>query len=60
MKKHYMQKGQGIITSKDGMEIATWKGYRIERYNGRNRTRTDRGSVFFKTSPNGKLVFLYK
>jgi hypothetical protein len=54
--KVFYAEGQGIITSKDGTEITTWKGYGIGRYNGRNRT--DRGSVFFKTSSNGKLEFL--
>ena len=44
-RKTFHAEGQGIITSKDGGEIATWKGYGIGRYNGRNRT--DRGSVFF-------------
>ena len=54
--KAFYAEGQGIIISRDGTEIATWKGYGIGRYNGRNRT--DRGSVFFKTSANGKLAFL--
>jgi hypothetical protein len=36
--------------------MATWKGYGIGRYNGRNRT--ERSSVIFKTSENGKLAFL--
>jgi hypothetical protein len=44
-----------VILTKDG-EMATWKGYGIGHYNGRNRT--DKGSVFFKTSTNGKLAFL--
>jgi hypothetical protein len=54
--KTFSAEGQGIILTKDG-EMATWKGYGIGRYNGRNRA--DRGSVFFKTSTtNGKLAFL--
>jgi hypothetical protein len=52
--KIFDAEGQGVILTKDG-EMATWKGYVIGRYNGRNRT--DRGSVFFKAS-NGKLAFL--
>ena len=36
--------------------MATWKGYGIGCYNGRNRT--DRSSVFFKTMSTGKLAFL--
>ena len=54
--KVFYAEGQGVISTKDGTKIATWKGYGIGRYNGRNRT--DRGSVFFKTSANGKLKFL--
>jgi hypothetical protein len=53
--KVFYAEGQGVISTKDG-EMATWKGYGIGRYNGRNRT--DRGSVFFKTSAKGKLAFL--
>jgi hypothetical protein len=53
--KVFYAEGQGVISTKDG-EMATWKGYGIGRYNGHNRT--DRGSVFFKTSANGKLAFL--
>jgi hypothetical protein len=53
--KTFCAEGQGVILTKDG-EMATWKGYGIGRYNGRNRT--DKGSVFFKTSTNGKLSFL--
>jgi hypothetical protein len=54
--KVFYAEGQGVISTKDGIEMATWKGYGIGRYNGRNRT--DRGSVFFKASANGKLAFL--
>ena len=53
--KTFYAEGQGVILTKDG-EMATWKGYGIGHYNGRNRT--DKGSVFFKTSTNGKLAFL--
>ena len=53
--KTFCAEGQAVILTKDG-EMATWKGYGIGRYNGRNRT--DKGSVFFKTSTNGKLAFL--
>ena len=45
--KTFDAEDQGVILTKDG-EMATWKGYGIGRYNGRNRT--DRGSVFFKAS----------
>ena len=53
--KTFHADGQGIISTKDG-DIPTWKGYGIGRYNGHNRT--DKGSVFFKTSTNGKLALL--
>ena len=53
--KTFCAEGQGVILTKDG-EMATWKGYGIGRYSGGNRT--DKGSVFFKTSTNGKLSFL--
>jgi hypothetical protein len=54
--KVFYAEGQGVILTKDG-EMATWKGYGIGRYNGRNRI--DRGSVFCKaSSTNGKLAFL--
>ncbi|MGE5633838.1 MAG: hypothetical protein ACM3VV_01270 [Deltaproteobacteria bacterium] len=52
----FYAEGQGIILTKEGREIATWKGYGIGRYNGRNRT--DKGSVFFKAFEDGKLAFL--
>jgi hypothetical protein len=54
-RKTFYAEGKGVISTKYG-EIATWKGYGIGRYNGRNRT--DRGSVFFKGSRNGKLSLL--
>ena len=52
--KTFYAEGQGVILTRDE-EIATWKGYGIGKYNGRNRT--DKGSVFFKISANGKLTF---
>jgi hypothetical protein len=54
--KVFYAEGQGVVQTKDGGEMATWKGYGIGRYNGRKRT--DKGSVFFKASANGKLAFL--
>ncbi len=50
--KTFCAEGQGVILTKYG-EMATWKGYRIGRYNGRNRT--DKGSVFFRASTNGNF-----
>ena len=37
--KVFYAEGQDVISTKEG-EMATWKGYGIGRYNGRNRTRT--------------------
>jgi hypothetical protein len=54
-RKTFYAEGKGVISPKYG-EIATWKGYGIGHYNGHNRT--DRDSVFFKSSTNGKLSFL--
>lgn len=50
------EEGQGVITSKDGKQIATWEGYGIGRSQGSKRI--DRGSVFFKSSANRELAFL--
>ena len=50
--------GQGIImTKEDGSsETATWTGQGIAHYSG--QTRRDVGSIFCRTSSNGKLAFL--
>jgi hypothetical protein len=50
--------GQGVImTKEDGNgEIATWTGQGIAHYTG--QTRRDVGSIFCRTSSNGKLAFL--
>jgi hypothetical protein len=54
--------GQGVVTTKDGQEMATWTGQGIGKSTG-GRSRFH-GSIFFKTSPKtqfpsgGKLLFL--
>ncbi|MDR4512317.1 MAG: hypothetical protein MRJ93_11515 [Nitrososphaeraceae archaeon] len=48
---------QGIITTKDLMDTATCKAYGIGRYSESGKT-TFRATMFFKTTPNGKLSFL--
>jgi hypothetical protein len=48
--------GQGVVTTKDGQEMASWTGQGIGKTTGeRNRFH---GSIFFKTSSTGKLSFL--
>ena len=52
--------GQGIITTKDGEDTATFRGYRIGTSKGQISV-SFRGSVFYKSSSsstNGKLSFL--
>jgi hypothetical protein len=50
--------GQGIITTKDGQDTATFRGYGIGHIKGGVRA-SFRGSVFYKTSStNGRLSFL--
>jgi hypothetical protein len=52
--------GQGIITTKDGKEMATWTGQGIGRFTGPGKV-SFRGSLFLKTpltSEGGKLSYL--
>jgi hypothetical protein len=54
--------GQGIITTKDGEDTATFRGYGIGTSKGQISV-SFRGSVFYKSSStstngNGKLAFL--
>lgn len=52
--------GQGIITTKDGEDTATFRGYGIGTSKGAVSV-SFRGSVFYKSSSlstNGKLAFL--
>jgi len=49
--------GQGIITTKDGQDTATFRGYGIGTSKGQVIV-SFRGSVIYKSSTNGKLSFL--
>jgi hypothetical protein len=48
--------GQGVINTKDGSEMATWTGQGIGRFTSQGKMRFI-GSIFFRTSSNGKLAF---
>lgn len=48
--------GQGVVTAKDGSEMATWTGQGIGRFTSQGKIRFI-GSIFFRTSSNGKLAF---
>jgi hypothetical protein len=54
-------KGQGIVTTRDGHEMATWTGQGIGRFTGSGKI-SFRGSLFFQTpsaaKEGGKLSFL--
>jgi hypothetical protein len=39
--------GQGIVTSKDGMGVATWTGQGVGRFTGPGKV-SFRGSIFFR------------
>jgi len=49
--------GQGVITTADGQDMATWIGYGNGRANI-NGTTTYHDIVFFNTNSSGKLAFL--
>jgi len=49
--------GQGVITTADGQDMATWIGYGSGRSNI-NGTITFHGINFFNTNSTGKLAFL--
>jgi hypothetical protein len=51
--------GKGVFMTKEGSgdgETATWTGQGIAHYSG--QTRRDVGSIFCRTTSNGKLAFL--
>ncbi|MGD1836284.1 MAG: hypothetical protein ACPKPY_09420 [Nitrososphaeraceae archaeon] len=50
--------GQHVITTKDGEDTATFRGYGIGRVNTQSTSTSYRGSFFYKTSSNDKLAFL--
>jgi hypothetical protein len=49
--------GQGVITTADGQDMATWVGYGIGRSNI-NGTITYHDIILFNTNSTGKLAFL--
>lgn len=52
--------GQGVITTKDGKEMATWTGQGIGRFTGKGGI-SFRGSLFYRTPSiigGGELSFL--
>ncbi len=49
--------GQGVITTKDGSDTATFTGAGIGHFTGPARVRYA-GSMFFGTSGKGKVAFL--
>ena len=53
----YYSEGQGVVTTKDGCQIASWKLYAIGHYSDNGQTKSDRGSAFLRKS-SGELAFL--
>ena len=49
--------GQGVLTTADGQDMATWIGYGIGRFNI-NGTITYHDVILFNTNSTGKLAFL--
>jgi hypothetical protein len=49
--------GQGVITTADGQDMATWIGYGVGR-SDINGTITYHDVIFFNTNSTGKLAFL--
>ena len=49
--------GQGVITTADGQDMATWIGYGIGRFNI-NGTITYHDIILFNTNSTGRLAFL--
>ncbi len=57
----YYSQGQGVITAKYEMELATWKARGIKQQGVRNENKDNilfRGSAFYYTTSKGKLAFL--
>jgi hypothetical protein len=49
--------GQGVLMSKDGQEMATWRGQGVGRFTSPGKIRFV-GSLFFSSASTGKLAFL--
>ena len=57
----YYSQGQGVITTKDRREVATWTAQGIKQYSIRDENNDNslfRGSAFYYTASKGKLAFL--
>jgi hypothetical protein len=53
--------GQGVITTKDIREVATWTAQGIQQHSIRDENNDNslfRGSAFYYTASKGKLAFL--
>lgn len=49
--------GQGVITTSDGQDMATWTGYGVGKSNIKG-VMTYHDIIFFNTNSTGKLAFL--
>jgi hypothetical protein len=49
--------GQGVITTADGKDMATWTGYGVGK-SDINGVRTYHDIIFFNTNSTGKLAFI--
>ena len=57
----YYSQGQGVITTKDRREVATWTAQGIKQYSIRDENDNNSlfsGSAFYYTASKGKLAFL--
>jgi hypothetical protein len=57
----YYSQGQGVITTKDRREVATWTAQGIKQYSIRDENNNNSlfsGSAFYYTASKGKLAFL--
>ncbi len=57
----YYSQGQGVITTKDRREVATWTAQGIKQYSIRDENNNNNlfsGSAFYYTASKGKLAFL--
>jgi hypothetical protein len=50
--------GQGVITTKDGKEMATWTGQGVGRFTSPGGKISFRGSLFFRTTSSANLSAL--
>jgi hypothetical protein len=50
--------GKGVITTKDGKEMATWTGQGVGRFTSPGGKISFRGSLFFRTTSSANLSAL--